>query len=161
MKLIIDRRTLLLASSAALITRPSFAEATAHEVQMLNKDPDDPKKRMLFKPNIIVVQPGDSVNFVSTDRGHNCETIDGMMPSGGEEWKSKLNDDIEVMFNQPGFYGYKCTPHVGQGMVGLVIVEGDGKMDNYEDAKGVRHRGGAKKAFNAIWDTVEADGLAA
>ena len=42
-----------------------------------------------------------------------------------------------------------------------VVVDGDGKMANYEDAKGVRQRGQAKRAWEAIWETVEADGIAA
>ena len=158
MKLIIDRRTLLAASAAALITRPAFA--AAHDVQMLNKHPEDAKQRMVFLPNIIVVQPGDTVNFLATDRGHNCEIVDGMMPEGAEGWKGKINEEISVTLDQPGFYGFQCTPHVSQGMVGLIVVEGDGKMDNYEDAKGVRQRGQAKKAWEAIWETVEADGIA-
>ncbi|MEL6171145.1 MAG: pseudoazurin [Pseudomonadota bacterium] len=158
MKLTIDRRTLLLASSAALIARPSFAAET-HTVEMLNKDPDDSKARMVFKPNLVVVQAGDTISFVGTDRGHNCEVIDGMVPEGAEGWKGKINDDIEVTLDQPGFYGYKCTPHVGQGMVGLVIVQGDGMMDNLEAAQSVRQRGQAKKRWGAIWEEAEAQGL--
>ncbi len=159
MKLNIDRRTLIAVSAAALITRPAFA-AASHDVAMLNKDPDDPKARMVFKPNIIVIQPGDTVNFVATDRGHNCEIVDGMAPAGADGWKGKINEEISVMLEQPGFYGFQCTPHVSQGMVGLIVVEGDGKMANYEDAKGVRQRGQAKRAWEAIWETVEADGIA-
>ncbi|MEM8775699.1 MAG: pseudoazurin [Pseudomonadota bacterium] len=158
MKLTIDRRTLLLASSAALIARPSFG-AASHQVEMLNKDPDDSKARMVFKPNLVVIQPGDTVSFVGTDRGHNCEIIEGMIPDGAEGWKGKINDDVEVTLDVPGFYGVKCTPHVGQGMVGLVVVQGDGMMDNLEAAQGVKQRGQAKKRFQAIWEAAEAEGI--
>ncbi|MEM7076798.1 MAG: pseudoazurin [Pseudomonadota bacterium] len=159
MKLILDRRTLLMAGSAALITRPALA-AGSHEVQMLNKDPDDSKRRMVFLPNVIVVQPGDTINFLPVDRGHNCETVDGMMPESAEAWKGKINEEVSVTLEAPGFYGYQCTPHVSQGMVGLIIVDGEGKMDNFEAAKEVRQRGQAKKVWTAIWETVDAEGLA-
>lgn len=79
--------------------------------------------------------------FKSVDRGHNSASIDGMLPEGAEEWNGKINDDIEVTFDKPGFYGYKCKPHATVGMVGLVVVEGEGKLDNLEAAQGVRQRG--------------------
>ncbi|MEM7056030.1 MAG: pseudoazurin [Pseudomonadota bacterium] len=135
--------------------------ATAHDVEMLNKDPDDKKRRMLFKPIIQVVEPGDTVKFLPTDKGHNSASLKGMIPEGTEAWKGKINKEIEVTFEKPGFYGYQCTPHYSIGMVGLVICKGDGMMDNLEAAQGVKQRGKAKKTWAAIWEQAEADGLLA
>lgn len=45
------------------------------------------------------------------------------------------------------------------GMVGLIVVEGEGKFDNLEAARAVRQRGRAKSTFEAIWEQAEADGL--
>ncbi|MEL6647952.1 MAG: pseudoazurin [Pseudomonadota bacterium] len=160
MTLALSRRTLLMAGTAALIARPAISEeATTHVVEMLNKDPEDPKQRMVFKPAFLVVKPGDTVQFVSADKGHNSEIIDDMIPEGAEGWKGRINDDIEVTLETPGFYGYKCTPHVGTGMVGLIVVEGDGMMDNLEAAQDVRHRGQAKKRFEALWEQAEEAGM--
>ncbi|MEL7013421.1 MAG: pseudoazurin [Pseudomonadota bacterium] len=159
MTLALSRRTLLLAGTAALIARPAVAEATTHTVEMLNKDPEDSKQRMVFKPAFLLVNPGDTVQFVSADKGHNSEIIDDMIPEGAEGWKGRINDDVEVTLETPGFYGYKCTPHVGTGMVGLIVVQGDGMMDNLEAAQKVRHRGQAKKRFEALWEMAEESGV--
>ncbi|MEM6589642.1 MAG: pseudoazurin [Pseudomonadota bacterium] len=159
MTLALSRRTLLLAGTAALIARPAMAEATTHTVEMLNKDPEDSKQRMVFKPAFLMINPGDTVQFVSADKGHNSEIIKDMMPDGAEGWKGKINEDVAATFEKPGFYGYKCTPHVGTGMVGLIVVQGDGMMDNLEAAQKVKHRGQAKKRFSALWEMAEEAGV--
>ncbi len=159
MTLALSRRTVLLAGTAALIARPAIAEATTHTVEMLNKDPEDAKQRMVFKPAFLMVNPGDTVQFVSADKGHNSEVIDDMIPEGAEGWKGRINDDVEVTLDTPGFYGYKCTPHVGTGMVGLIVVQGDGMMDNLEAAQKVKHRGQSKKRFEALWEMAEEAGV--
>lgn len=136
---------------AAPMTIPGLAAAETHEVKMLNKDPDDRKIRNVFIPSLLRIKPGDTVRFVSVDKGHNTESIKGMIPDGAEKWKSKISKDFELTFEKPGVYGYRCTPHYALGMVGVVIVEGDGWDANLEAAKGVRQRGKAKKVFDAIW----------
>lgn len=158
---ILTRRHLII-STAALATIPhSIAFAAEHSVEMLNKDPDNKKLRMVFKPRILTVQAGDTVTFVASDKGHNSATIDGMVPDGAEGWDGKINQEVTATLDKPGFYGYKCTPHETVGMVGLVIVEGDGKLDNLEAAMKVRHRGRAKKAWKEIWAEAEKAGLTA
>ena len=159
MTLALSRRTVLLAGTAALIARPAIAEATTHTVEMLNKDPEDAKQRMVFKPAFLMGNPGDTVQVVSADKGHNSEVIDDMIPEGAEGWKGRINDDVEVTLDTPGFYGYKCTPHVGTGMVGLIVVQGDGMMDNLEAAQKVKHRGQSKKRFEALWEMAEEAGV--
>lgn len=157
----LNRRTLLAASTAFFVlpTTGSFAEGhAAHVIQMLNKHPEDSKLRMVYYPRVLRVKAGDTVLFESTDRGHNTQSIDGMIPDGAEEWNSKINDNAEVTFNTPGVYGYKCTPHAATGMVGLIIVEGEGMLDNLEAAKGVRQRGRAKAVFEDLWEEAEAGG---
>ena len=96
------------------------------------------------------------MRFVSVDKGHNTESIKGMIPDGAAKWKSKISKDFEVTFETPGVYGYRCTPHYTLGMVGVVVVEGDNWDANLEAAKSVRQRGKAKKVFDAIWAAMEA-----
>ena len=79
---------------------------------------------------------GDTVTFIPTDKGHNAEAIKGMIPEGAAEFKGKMNEKITVTFDVPGAYGVKCAPHVGMGMVGLVVV-GDAPAD-LEAYKGVK-----------------------
>ena len=46
---------------------------------MLNKGE---KGSMVFVPDLIAAAPGDTIRFVPTDKGHNMETIKGMLPEG-------------------------------------------------------------------------------
>ncbi|MEM6890104.1 MAG: pseudoazurin [Pseudomonadota bacterium] len=155
------RRSFLLVSSAAIAlpALPALADGHAHTVEMLNKHPDDSKLRNVFYPRVLAVQPGETVLFKATDRGHNAASEDGMQPEGVEDWDGGMNKDAVITFDKPGIYGYKCTPHAAVGMVGLVVVEGEGKLDNLEAAQGVRQRGKAKQVWEEIWAEAEEMGL--
>lgn len=159
----LDRRSFIALGTAAcaLTLSPAILAAATHDIQMLNKDPDDKKRRMIFKPIIQVIEPGDTVTFASVNKGHNSQSIKGMIPEGVEPWKSKLSTDFSLTLEKPGFYGYRCTPHTSMGMVGLIIVKGEGMMDNLEAAKSVRQKGKSKKAWTAIWEEVDAMDLGA
>ncbi|SHH86952.1 pseudoazurin [Marivita hallyeonensis] len=147
------------ASAALLLPRGARAQETL-QIEMLNRHPED-RTNMVFYPDIIVAQPGDTVRFVATDRGHNTVSVDGMLPEGVEEWRGRINEEIELTVETPGFYGYVCQPHVSMGMAGIIVVEGEGKMDNYEAAKSVQHRPRRlQEKFNALFAQIEADGLA-
>tara|TARA_B100001057_G_scaffold14743_1_gene13978 strand:+ start:116 stop:616 length:501 start_codon:yes stop_codon:yes gene_type:complete len=164
MKFTITRRGALLGagSLAAISALPIGTIAgshSTHEVQMLNKDPDNPKNKMLFAPHILTINAGDTVTFIPSDKGHNSESVKGMIPDGAEKWKGKINKEISVTLDVAGFYGFQCKPHVNMGMIGLIVVEGDGKLANLEDAKSVKHRGKAKKAWAKIWEEADAAGL--
>ncbi|RDC71022.1 pseudoazurin [Rhodovulum sp. 12E13] len=156
------RRTLVLAGAAALtpFAAPRLSRAaTAHEVQMLNVHPDNPRQRMVFLPRVLAVEPGDTVTFLATDRGHNSASLDGMIPAGAEAWDGRINEEVSVTLEVPGFYGYQCTPHYSTGMVGLIVVRGDGMMDNLDAAQEVRQRGRAAAAFDEIWAEAAEMGL--
>ena len=155
----ISRREALLFAGGLILVRPSLAIAAEHGVEMLNKHPENSKQRNVFLPRILSVQPGDTVTFISIDRGHNSASIKGMLPEGAEAWNGKISKDIAVTFDTPGYYGYQCTPHYALGMVGLIIVEGEGKLANLDAAKAVKHRGRARKEFEAIWAEAESSGL--
>ncbi|MEP5759923.1 MAG: pseudoazurin [Litoreibacter sp.] len=157
----ITRRTILVSVGAATLatTLPAIAEDSGNVVEMLNKHPDDKKKRFVFYPRVVSVQPGETILFKPVDKGHNSASIDGMLPKEAEEWNGRIGKEIEVTFDKPGFYGYKCTPHASVGMVALVVVEGEGKLDNLEAAKEVKQRGRAKKEWAEIWTEAEELGL--
>ena len=157
-----SKREFIAASAAltgSLLVSKTAVASTKYEVLMLNKDPDNSKNKMIFSPRLLKVQVGDEVSFVPTDKGHNSATIKGMLPDGAEKWKGKINKQVDVVFDTPGFYGYQCTPHANMGMIGLIIVEGDGMLDNLEEAKSAKHRGKAKKAWKALWEEADAEGL--
>ena len=112
------------AAAAAPVIGAGYASAeeTMHEIQMLNMDPDDRQQRMLFKPGVLRVAPGDTVKFVSANPGHNAQSINGMTPEGAEEFRGRVNEEIEVTFDVEGTYGYVCLPHQTMGMIGFILV---------------------------------------
>lgn len=154
----IDRRTFiaLTAAAGAAAAAGPVAAQEAVVVEMLNAHPDNPRQTMVFHPRLVVVEPGTTVRFVPTDRSHNTETLDGMVPEGAEGWAGRTNEEVEVTLDQPGVYGYICKPHYAMGMVGAVVVRGDGALDNLDAAKEVRQRGRARDAFAEIFEEIEA-----
>ena len=120
-------RTALCLAGIALAA--TSASAKEYQVKMLNKGSDG--KLMVFEPAFIKVAPGDTVKFLATSKGHNAEAVPGLAPAGGPSFKGGINEEISVKFPKDGVYGYKCLPHVGMGMVGVVQV---GKATNKADA---------------------------
>lgn len=141
------------ATASALLPTPAAA-TTVHEVQMLNHHPEDDKKLMVFFPEIVRAQPGDTIRFLSVDNNHNSEAFKKMLPESGAHWKSKIGKDFDLTVEAEGAYGYFCTPHKSWGMVGLLLV-GD-VSSNYEALKGVRQRGKAKARFADLFEKADA-----
>ncbi len=111
------------ALALALGGAASAVAAADFEVLMLNKGTDG--KTMGFSPSFLRVEPGDTVTFIPVDKGHNAETILGMIPDNAETWKGKVDEQLTVTLTEPGLYGFKCFPHFAMGMVGLVQVGDD------------------------------------
>ncbi len=122
----------------ALIVAAGFAvEASAAEitVEMLNKGE---KGGMVFQPDFVKAAPGDTVRFVSVDKGHNAESIKGMLPPGVEPFKSKISEEFVLTIRADGLYGIKCTPHYGMGMVMLIAAGELGKRCGSEGSEADR-----------------------
>lgn len=130
------------------------AVAAEHEVRMLNKGPDG--QAMQFDPAFLKIEPGDSVKFVATDKGHNSESILEMIPEGAETWKGKMNEEVTVTFDVEGIYGYKCQPHFALGMVGIIQV-GE-STDNLDSAETAKLPGKAKSRMAELIAEVSGDG---
>ena len=89
--------------------------ASAGEVRMEMRNQSG-SERFVYEPDFIRVLPGDTVVFVPIDKGHNVG----------------FNKEVSVTFDKPGIYGVKCTPHVGLGMVGIIVV---GEVELPEEAR--------------------------
>ena len=139
--------TLALGFAGALLFAMS-ANAAEFEVQMLNKGSDG--QAMVFEPAFVHVQPGDTVRFVPTDKGHDVETIPGMLPDGAQPFKGKFSEEIKVTFQVPGLYGYRCLPHFGLGMVGLIAV--GNTAPNLDAARQLKLPPAAAKRMSAFLD---------
>ncbi len=129
----------------ALFTFTSMANAADLSIDMLNKRDDG--KRMVYSLELAKIDAGKSIKWVAKDKGHNVEMIKG--PDGATlPKKSKLSEDVTIKFDTPGIYLYKCTPHVGMGMIGIVVVGGD--TSNKEAISKVKLAGKSKKKRKAL-----------
>lgn len=136
-------KTLLAAAAMTLLITPAFA--ANFEVHMLNKGDTG---TMVFEPALTRVAVGDTVTFIPVDKGHNAETVPGMLPEGAELFKGRISTEIAVTFDVPGAYGVKCTPHFGMGMVALVVV---GEPANLAQIQAVKVPKKAEDRFAAIY----------
>lgn len=126
------RKLVLALSILSATTFSGSAFAEEFEVKMLNKGE---KGSMVYEPDFVKASIGDTIKFIPTDKGHNVESIKGMLPAGVEKFKSKFNKEFVLTVETEGVYGIKCSPHFGLGMVALIAV---GEPVNLEQAKSAK-----------------------
>jgi len=136
----------------AAIAAPAMANTdippAQHIVEMWNKDPEDRKRRMVFSQELLRVQPGDTILFSATDKGHNVEFVDG--PDGVELPKrSRMNKDVEIVLDKPGVYAYVCTPHATMGMIGVIVV-GEPTQAAVDAVRDAKMRGKSKRKYKEL-----------
>lgn len=115
-----------LTAAALLAFAAGAASAETIEVQMLNKGEQG---AMVFEPSFVQAQPGDTIVFKATDKGHNVASMEGMLPEGVEVFESPMGEDYTLTVTEEGLYGVKCTPHAPMGMVGLIQVGAATNLD--------------------------------
>ncbi|QLG51070.2 plastocyanin/azurin family copper-binding protein [Natrinema halophilum] len=98
-----------------------------------------PDGQLVFEPEDLTVSVGETVTWGFPTSGHNvcCRSDDSdkvRLPDDAEPFASydpgespqgtvvPLGETYEHTFEVPGEYVYVCIPHVGQGMVGTVLV---------------------------------------
>lgn len=123
----------LAATAAILVFAAAPAMAANYEVTMRNKGEAG---AMVFEPALTKLAVGDTVTFLPTDKGHNAETIKDGLPEGAEVFKGAIGKEVVVTFDVAGAYAVKCTPHLGMGMVALLVV-GD-EPANLDAVKGLK-----------------------
>lgn len=136
-------------AAAVLFAFPLAGAAAAeeHVVEMLNTDSEG--KRMLFKPDFIKANVGDTVKFVLKQMPHNAESIPELWPEGAPTFKGKMNEEISYKIEQPGLYGVKCMPHYMMGMIALIVAGDD--PPNKDQLESYKPRGGETvKRFEAL-----------
>lgn len=91
--------------------------------------------RLAFNPQVLTIQPGDTVRFASLGGYHNVMADDGSFRcargcdgdgNGGNGSATTQIWSATVAFPNVGQFGYFCEPHgsPGEGMYGTVIVQG-------------------------------------
>jgi pseudoazurin len=139
----------LFLTCAVMVGSATLAGAETIDIQMLNRGVDG---AMVFEPSYVLAAPGDVIHFVSVDRGHNVESIEGMLPDGVAPFKSAMSEDFDLTVEAEGLFGIKCTPHYALGMVALIQV---GAAVNLDGAAAVTHRGKAATRFEAAFALVQ------
>ena len=99
----------LVALAAASVAAPASADQTVTAVGVE------------FDPMVVYVEPGESVTWTQMN-AHNVETLADLIPEGGVEFNSEVGADYSQKFDEPGIFVYKCTPHWGARMGGIVVV---------------------------------------
>ena len=99
-KLILGLTTLFMATAGL---------AETFEIQMLNKGETG---RMVFEPAYLAVAPGDTVTFVPASKGHNAETIKGMIPDGARRPVRPRHYRSDVRRAAPGAADPKARVHL-------------------------------------------------
>jgi len=76
---------------------------------------------LAFSPGELNVAPGTRIRWVNTST-----VLHTVTPSDHTEWSEGTiagqGDTFEAVVNNPGTLDYVCTPHVGDGMVGVIAV---------------------------------------
>ena len=131
----VSRQGLLAAVVVTVVSwtaAPGLATAGEVVVELLNQTTDG--ERFVYDPAIVRIEPGDTVVFRPTTRGHNVVSIDGMVPDGAEPLEVGYNQEASITFDMPGIYGFKCTPHAALGMVTLIVVGNPSNPDRVAEA---------------------------
>lgn len=113
-------------------------QASAQQIHVVNAE------ARIFNPDVVYVKPGDNVRFVNMT-SHDAVSInqvplpdgkvfEGMLPEGAEGWKSKMGNDFTLQMDIEGVYPYVCIPHIGFGMVGVIVVGEPVNVDAAMDA---------------------------
>ncbi len=126
-----------------------LAIAADTTIEMLNKLDNE---YMVFSEKIVYIDPGDTVFWKATDKGHNVEFVKGAVPTDVKAFKSKLNVDTEYKFSIPGIYAYWCTPHKTMGMIGFVVVGND--LSNFNKVAKKKFLGKSKKIAKTILEQI-------
>ncbi|NOQ80910.1 MAG: copper-binding protein [Methylophaga sp.] len=103
-----------------------------------------------FKPMVIKIAPGDTVSWENMN-GHISNTIftnkdqskTEYIPAGAEGWTSAMGENYTTApLTVEGIYLYKCDPHWGAGMGGVIIV---GTPTNLDDIQATKPKGALKR----------------
>ncbi len=101
----------LIAIVALMFSMQSFAEDHAVNAEA-----------RVYKPDMLYIALGDTVNF-NNMTSHNSVTY--VKPEGSEGWGVHgqfPGGSLAVTPDKEGIYGYVCEPHIGFGMLGVIVV---------------------------------------
>ncbi len=128
-------KPLLISVSSALIILSSAVTAKNYAIVAQGN---------IYKPLIVKIAPGDTVSWENMPT-HMVETITEYLPEGAQGWKSELGKNFQTPpLTVEGAYFYKCTPHWGMAMGGVIIV---GEATNMDNVAAQKPKGAAKRLY--------------
>lgn len=122
---VVAEETVMVEEEAAEVIVETTAEAVVNanpQTHTINAE------ARVFKPDTIFINPGDSVGWRNMN-SHNTVSVEGLIPEGATSWAGKLGENLKITLDIEGVYAYVCQPHIGFGMVGLIIVGNPGNLE--------------------------------
>ena len=104
--------------------------AKEFEIRTLNRGPAG--AFFVFVPEVVRIDPGDSVSFIAADKGHEVHAVPGMIPTGAPLFEGAMNQDVRVTLTVPGIYVVACKPHTPMGMVAVIVVGDPVNLDKID-----------------------------
>jgi len=105
----------LLLILAGIVVGPSLAYAA--EIQMGYDG------NLVFEPNEITISAGETVTFVNNALPPHNIIVDGRADLSREALMFSPGETQEIVFADKGDFSFKCAPHEGAGMKGVIHVE--------------------------------------
>jgi len=110
-----SRLTIML---TALFLSFSLAQsAYATEIQMGYEG------NLVFEPNEVTVNAGETVTFVNNALPPHNIIVDGRADLSRESLMFSPGETQEIVFADAGDFNFKCAPHEGAGMKGVIHVQ--------------------------------------
>ena len=110
-----SRLTIMLTSLFLSFTLASTAYAA--DIQMGYEG------NLVFEPNEVTVNAGETVTFVNNALPPHNIIVDGRADLSRESLMFSPGETQEIVFADTGDFNFKCAPHEGAGMKGVIHVE--------------------------------------
>jgi len=110
-----SRLTIMLTSLFLSFTLASTAYAV--DIQMGYEG------NLVFEPSEVTVSAGDTVTFINNALPPHNIIVDGRADLSRESLMFSPGETQEIVFADTGDFNFKCAPHEGAGMKGVIHVK--------------------------------------
>ena len=93
------------------------AQAYAADIQMGYEG------NLVFEPNEVTVNAGETVTFINNALPPHNIIVDGRADLSRESLMFSPGETQEIVFADTGDFNFKCAPHEGAGMKGIIHVK--------------------------------------
>ena len=78
---------------------------------------------LVFEPNEVTVNAGETVTFINNALPPHNIIVDGRADLSRESLMFSPGETQEIVFADTGDFNFKCAPHEGAGMKGVIHVK--------------------------------------